>query len=523
VTSTEPMPLRLDVRHCSKFYGRTDALVDVGVQVRPGEVHALLGQNGSGKSTLIKILSGYTAPQPGAHIAVDGVPLAVPIKPQALTGAGISYVHQDLGLIDSLSVMENVRVGRYDANPIFRNINRAKELELVREVLRRLGSNADPRELVSALPQIDRAYAALARALYGRKPGAGLLMLDEVTRSLPRDAALAVYQSAREVVADGGSVLLVTHRLDEVIALADRLTVLRDGRVVTDSVAIDPGMTTHDVAQLILGRRLDAMGRSTTPPSTATIAPVVVGQDLSTDAVAIDSIEFRPGEIVGITGAAGSGVEQVADMLAGAAPRASGTLWVRGRRLDLARNRYNEFLDAGVALVPDDRPVRGLALTLSIRENVTLPRLRRGGRWLLRFADHRRDSDLVIRKLGVVADDDRQPLGELSGGNQQKVLIGKWLLHAPQLLILHEPTQGVDIGARRHLLQLVRQVAQTGCAVALVSVESDDIAEICDRVLVISQGRITRELLGSPELEEIMAAVYGHVDVGQDHTVRVGS
>jgi ribose transport system ATP-binding protein len=496
---------RLEVRHASKTFGNSTVLDDVSLTVRPGRVHGLIGQNGCGKSTLLKLLSGFHRPDPGAEFLVDGRPVGPPVHPRQLRRAGVSFVHQDLGLDLLASVADNVRMGRFTYNRFTRNIDSAAERRAVRATLDRLGADIDPGRPVGTLPPTVRGLVAIARALQDAEPGHGLIVFDESTQSMPKSALARFYRLVRQLAQEGTSILLVSHRLDEVMHLCDAVTVLRDGRKMAD---VDRDATDEaQLTRLMLGREPERLTpgpeRQRDRPTVLTAAEVR-GGDLDGAGV-----ELHAGEIVGVVGLPGSGYEELPYALAGVLPHASGTVTVGGRSLDLAHATPRQTIAAGLALIPGSRAEQGLAPELTALENVSVPRLTvRSSRWNLSNGWQLAEFTSMAGRLGVTPLRPDMPVAAFSGGNQQKLLLAKWLLNQPQVLLLHEPTQAVDVGARRDILAALRSVAETGTAVLISSVEPDDLAAVCDRVLVVESGRVAAELRGPLTPDAILDALY---------------
>jgi ribose transport system ATP-binding protein len=499
---------RLAVAHLSKAFGPTRALRDVQLRVAPGELHGLVGQNGCGKSTLVKILTGVYTPDPGADIAVDGRRLALPIHPMDQRRAGVAVVHQNLGLVDDRTVWENVRLGRYQAGRVFRRINRREEQQAVEEVLGRLGRPLDVRQPVAALSAEDRAAVAIARAMQDHQPGGGLIIFDESTRALGRTARSRFFELVRSLIDGGASVLLISHQLEEIVAATDRVTVLRDGAVV------EGGLVTSEVdeaalTRMMLGRHLVTHVRVDSHARDAVVASV---RGLAAAPVTGFDLDVRRGEIVGLTGLIGSGFQEAAEALGGARRAGAGQLSVAGHAIALDRRRGSteEFIAAGVAFVPERRLDQGLAAELSLADNLTLPRVRRrGGRLRIGAAWQADETAAMIAKLDIRPPHPDAPVSTLSGGNQQKVLLAKWLAGQPNLLVLHEPTQAVDVGARHGLIDAIRDAARDGCGVLIASVDAADLAVLCDRVLVFRDGQVAAELTGHLDQDEIVHATFG--------------
>ncbi|MGI5232207.1 sugar ABC transporter ATP-binding protein [Actinoallomurus sp. CA-142502] len=495
---------RLEVAGIGKTFGSACVLSDARLTVRPGQLHALVGQNGSGKSTLVKVLTGYHAPDAGGTIRVDGAELRLPVRWAQAHAAGVSVVHQDLGLLDHLTVAENIGVGGYSRTRYLRRVDWRAQRTVAAKALRSLRLDLDPAAPVGTLGAAHRAGVAIARAMRDLVPGGGLVILDESTRSLGRDELRRFHEMLRRVMDTGTSVLLVSHSLDEVLTFADRVTVLRDGRVVGRDLDT-AGQTEQAVARLMLGKDVD---RVTAPAAGARPAPAARVSGLYGPGAAGLDLSIGAGEVVGLTGIPGSGVEHLPYLIAGARPARAGRLAVGGTVVDLPKAGVGACIRAGVALVPERRDRDGLAMSLSVRDNICLPRLRRDGRryWVGRRWQQRETAE-AIRSLGIRPNTPMRLVGELSGGNQQKVLLAKWMSVGPKLVILHEPTQAVDVGARSDILNAVRRAADSGVAVLLVSAEAADLAAACDRILVY-HGPDRLEEIRTDDPDTVLGAVY---------------
>ena len=487
----------LEIHGLSKSFGGARALDRVDFTLRPGEVHGLLGQNGSGKSTLIKVLSGYHAPDPDARMALFGRPLALPLLPGQSKQLGIAFVHQNLGLVPSLSVLENLRVGAF-AEGRGMLINWRAESKAARALFARFGLALDPGTLVGSLPPLERALLAIIRAFADLQhaTSGGILVLDEPTPFLPRRDVERLFTLVRGVVKAGASVILVSHDIDEVMEITNRATVLRDGRVAG---TVETARTTReDLLELIVGRRVEAHRRA---------APAVVGGAKPAGQIGIEgvtggglagvSLSVRPGEIVGLTGLIGSGYAALPYLLYDAQRGTEGFLLLGERRVPAARLRPGAAQALGIALLPGDRLGAAGVGDLSITDNITLPMLHD---FISPFGLRRRRMAQVAGRLGAALElRPNQPalaLEALSGGNQQKVLLAKWLHTRPRLLLLDEPTQGVDFGARQQIFAALDAAARDGTAILCASTDYEQLAQICDRVLVFRGGRIAAELAG---------------------------
>jgi ribose transport system ATP-binding protein len=512
---------RLELLELSKTFGANRALNGASFAVAPGEVHGLVGENGSGKSTLVKVLSGYHAPDPGGSLLIDGQPVELPVRPASLHRYGLSVVHQDLGLIDMFSVVENMRVGMFRAGRFSRAIRWRQERAVTHASLNALGAEIDPDALVATLSPAERAEVAIARAIQHHEPGQGVVMFDESTRALPPGPRRHFHSLVRDIVGRGGSVLLVSHQLEEVLEHTDRVTVLRDGRVVAAARSTSE-LSEHELIRLMLGRDLER-GVRTRRSASSTASPAVEVKHLSAGRVSNLDLTLRAGDVAGVTGLLGSGFEDLPYLLAGARPARSGTLSIGDRQFDLSRPSIRELLGAGVALVPERRERDGLAFSETVVDNVTLPRVRANSRGpILRRGWQLREAARVIDELDVRPADPTMLVSQLSGGNQQKVLLGKWLCGETSLLLLHEPSQGVDVGARRDIEEAVARAADHGAAVLLAGMDAAELATLCDRVIVIRDGQADSELTGEITPERIVDAVYGRESESQPPTPTTG-
>ena len=500
---------RLEVARVFKTFGSARVLRDVGLRIAPGELHGLVGQNGCGKSTLVKILTGIYPPDPGGAITVDGRALSLPVRPLEARAAGLSVVHQNLGLVDDRTVWENVRLGRFKASGRFtRRIDGKAERAAVESVFARLGASVDVNEKVGELSAEDRAAVAIARAMQDHQPGGGLIIFDESTRAMGKAARGRFFDLVRSVIDGGASVLMISHQLEEVVEVTDRVTVMRDGQVVEMGI---PTKETDEagLTRLMLGRHLVTHGRV---DSHARDESAVQVRNLVVRSVRGLDLDVKKGEIVGLTGLVGSGAVAVAEAIGGAREARAGTLTINGKKLSLKprRGSNEEFIAAGVAFVAERRLEQGLAAELSVTQNLTLPRVRtRGGRLRIGQGWQAEETAAMIKKLDIKPPEPHQLVGTLSGGNQQKVLLGKWLAGRPDLLVLHEPTQAVDVGARHDIIEAIREAAAAGCGVLISSVDAADLSVLCDRVLVFRAGTVTAELTGDMTQDDVIHATFG--------------
>ncbi|GJF33695.1 putative ribose/galactose/methyl galactoside import ATP-binding protein 3 [Kitasatospora sp. NE20-6] len=497
----------VEIRGLTKRFGRATVLSDVDLTVAPGEIHALVGQNGSGKSTLIKILSGvYTAD--AGQIRVGGQALSTPVRPADLREHNLAFVHQDLGLVDDLTVVENVRVGQYRPGRVLRKIAWEQERRLAEESFARLNASIPMDARMGSLPAGQRAVVAIARAVQGRHPGTGCIVFDESTQSLPRETLPEFYDILRTIARSGTGILIVSHRLDEVMSLADRVTVLRDGKAVAEGVPVTD-LSEAELSRLILGREL-ASGRIG-----AAVDPHAVKPEVALDVTGVSGrtlrkldLQVHGGEVIGITGAGDCGLDEIADIIGGNTRACGGRLRVGGREFALPVTNRDALHDAGLAVIPQNRMEDGLAAEVSAMANVTLPRVTKRGRLFLGRGWQQREFKAAVDSFGIRPALPNAPVGSFSGGNQQKLLISKWLLNAPQVLMACEPTQAVDVGARLDILRALRGAANEGKAVVICSIEVQDLAAVCDRVIVLRAGRDHLELGDDVTAEAITRATY---------------
>ncbi len=499
-STTTPTRTALRVTGLSKAFGSTRAVQDVTFTVGSGEVHALLGHNGSGKSTLVKMISGLVRPDAG-HVEVGEEGSSPAASPR------IGVVHQDLALCGDATVLENCCMGEIAARrgPF---IDWERERRTLQPILDSLAADFRPGTMVRDLSPANQAVVAIARALKRGATGAplDLLVLDEATARLRGADAEKVLATARRVAAQGGGVLLVTHHMSEVLGAADRATVLAGGAVVATVDVADT--TEEELLRMVSGREVSALRRTAATARTDGAEPRLVLEGISGEHIHDLSLEVRPGEVLGITGATGAGFEEIPYLVTRPDRCRTGSVLVDGVRL---RGRtYADGRRNGVGVVPADRLLNGVYVAASVRENLS-PVVRRTSRVLGLVGNARERSwasrtgeAFQIRMAGPEI-----PVGALSGGNQQKVLLARVLEDRPKVLILHEPTQGVDEPTRRSLIEIVREAARAGTAVLYVSCDADEVAGAADRVLVVREGRGVHETPGGLDhADEIYAASY---------------
>ncbi len=483
---------RLHLRGATKTFGGVRALDGADLVVRPGEVHGLLGTNGSGKSTLIKVLSGFHAPDAG-RLEMDGRAVPLPMPLGRSEAYGLSFVHQNLGLLAEATVLENLIAGDHERLNSWR-IDWRAEAARARELLAEYQLDLAPEQVVADLSPVNRAQLAIVRAAdrvreHRSHGDAGVLVLDEPTPFLPQEDVRALFAIMRRLREDGVAIIFVSHDIDEVMEVTDRSTVLRDGKVVGSFETA--GTSRAALVEAIVGRAVSTNRRV---PALAEAPPIARVSGLSGDILTDISLEVRPGEVLGLTGLIGAGHDEVPMLLAGAGGRCTGTLTLEGRQLDIATLRPADAIAARIAFIPADRPRLGIAPDLTLTENAMLPRLGRG-LWL-NHAKRRRITTDLLDRFTVKADTADQAASELSGGNQQKLVLGKWLQLRPRLVLLDEPTQGIDVGARQDIYDRLAEVCATGGAVICATSEFEQLEAIAHRVLVFDRGRIKAELAG---------------------------
>ncbi len=491
--ATAPI-LKLD--GIAKSFPGVRALKGVSFEVRPGEVHALLGENGAGKSTLIKIISGVYQPDEGT-IALDGRPARF-ASPQEAQAAGIATIYQELLLFPELSVAENIWMGHAPRGP-FGTIDWAKARAKARELLESLDiHDLDVTRTVGSLSVGNRQRVEIAKAL---SHNARILIMDEPTAALTEHDVERLFGIVRRLRERGVGIIYISHRLEEIFTLADRVTVLRDGEYVATRDVKD--ITTDDLIAMMVGRRIEALF----PKMEAKIGePVLEVENLVRRPMTRGvSLTVRAGEIVGLAGLVGAGRSEFAQVIFGVTPAESGTIRIGGQPVRIRST--GEAKRHGIAYVPEDRGLQGLVRPMKILENASLAVLGRLSR--NSFIDRKAERQLAVdavRKFSIRASSVEQVVNELSGGNQQKVVLGKWLATQPRLLIMDEPTRGIDVGAKSEIHRLMSELAQQGLAILMISSELPEILGMSDRILVMRQGRIVAEFPRAEATQEKIAA-----------------
>jgi ribose transport system ATP-binding protein len=504
----------------SKSFPGQRALDEVSLEMRPGEIHGLLGENGSGKSTLIKVLSGYHAPDPGGRVLIHGEELQFGSAADS-NRLGLRFVHQHLGIINQLTAVENVALASgYDVG-IGRPINLRTQARRTQQLLDRLGVEVDLWRPLGECRAIDRTVVAIARALDGLDPERGTLVLDEPTAALPPDEVENLFTVVRELTRRGVTTIYVSHRLDEVFELVDRVSVLRDGRMqgTRDIASLDRASLVHLIVGSVPERYLavgdvaaEPVPSPSMPPSVSHTPPRLAVRGLRSRTLQSVDFEVDAGEVLGIAGLLGSGREELAAATVGAIAASVESISLDGephRPLDPVRARR-----AGIALVPGNRGAGSAVAAFDVRENITLANLEavsvRGRivrskelgvarRWIDEFELRPRDPALRF--------------SHLSGGNQQKAILARWFNIEPKVVLLDDPTGGVDVGAREAIYELIRAAARTGAAFVVCSSDHEDLVELCARVIVLRRGTVA-EVLERHDItaDRLLRATMGDLD-----------
>jgi rhamnose transport system ATP-binding protein len=496
-------PPLLTLAGISKSFGAVAALQNVRLALYPGEAHGLVGENGAGKSTLVKILAGVYGPDAGT-LTVDGQPRTFTGPADALA-AGIAVIYQEPTLFPDLSVAENIFIGRQPLRGL-RRIDPDAMREASERLFARLGVHLDPERPARGLSIADQQLVEIAKAL---SYDARVLVMDEPTAALSGVEVERLFSVVRALRDAGAAVLFISHRFDEVFSLCQRITVMRDGRWVSSDPSHD--LTVDQVVRRMVGRDVSSLF----PKQDTEVRDVLLDVRGLTRHGVFDDVSFtvRGGEIVALAGLVGAGRSEVVRAVFGIDRYDAGEVYVDGRRLPAGRPAA--AIAAGLALVPEDRRQQGLVMELSVERNATLTRrwsLARFG--ILRRADEYRSAHDWTRRLQVKAGRLSDPVSTLSGGNQQKVVLAKWLSTTPRVLIVDEPTRGIDVGTKAEVHRLLSQLAAEGVAVVMVSSELPEVLGMADRVLVMHEGRLVREISRERATEEsVMFAATGQESI----------
>ncbi|MEV8308641.1 sugar ABC transporter ATP-binding protein [Streptomyces flavidovirens] len=495
---TGPAPV-LALKDVSKSFGAVRALQDVSLQLFPGEAHALAGENGAGKSTLIKTLAGVHRPDTG-QVLLDGAPVAFH-GPADARDAGIAVIYQEPTLFPDLSIAENIFMGRQPRRAL-RRIDRKAVHAATAALMRRLGVDLDPQRPARGLSIADQQIVEIAKAL---SFDARVLIMDEPTAALTGSETARLFSVVEALRAEGAAVLFISHRLEEIFQLCRRVTTLRDGRWVSSELL--DGLTEDDLIRRMVGRDLDELY----PKQVTEIGKTALSvHRLTREGVFRDvSFDVRRGEIVALAGLVGAGRSEVVQAVFGVDRADAGEVHINGT--SLPAGSPTAAMDAGIALVPEDRRQRGLVMEMSIERNIALTGLDKLGKAGLvrRALEQGRAADWAV-KLQLKYNKLSDSVGVLSGGNQQKVVLAKWLATEPSVLIVDEPTRGIDVGTKAEVHRLLSTLAAEGLAVLMVSSDLPEVLGMADRVLVMHEGRLVAEIPRAEATEEsVMAAATG--------------
>jgi ribose transport system ATP-binding protein len=492
----------------AKRYGGVRALEGADLAIDAGRIHAVLGENGAGKSTLIKIMAGVVQPDAG-HLLLDGRPVAF-ASPAAAHAAGIACIFQELSLIPDLSVADNVAI----SNPPrrFGLIDRRAQRRMAEAALARAGAeDVHPLALVKDLSLSRRQMVEIAKAL-ARRPR--ILILDEATSALTAADVMKIYSVLKRLRGEGLALVYISHRMHEIAELADECTVFRNGR----SVATYPAGTKSDreVVELMIGREYSAVFPPLAARPTPSDAPRLELRHLGwTDRLDDVSLRLHAGEVIGLGGLDGQGQRELLLALFGVLRGTTGEVLIDGRPVAIAGPAAAKRSEIGMALIPEDRKTEGLMLAMSVRDNLSFAAL--GRLSTLGVVDGAAEAQAVarmVRLLAIRSDGTDLPATSLSGGNQQKLVLAKWLMMAPRILLLNDPTRGIDVGTKQEIYALLRQLADAGTAILFYSTDYDELVGCCDRVLVMYDGRVRRELVGAQITEH--ALISSALNIGDD-------
>jgi len=484
----------------SKRYGGVRALDRAELVVEAGRIHAVLGENGAGKSTLIKIMAGVVVPDEG-RMLLDGQPVAFP-SPAAAQAAGIACIFQELSLIPDLSVADNIAIS--DPPRRFGLIDRRAQRRMAEAALARAGAeDIHPLALVKELSLSRRQLVEIAKALAGQPR---ILILDEATSALTAADVTRIYAVLKRLRGDGMALLYISHRMHEITELADECTVFCNGRSVASYAA--GTKSDNEVVELMIGREYSAAfpARPARAPSAA--PPLLELRHLCwTHRLDDISLRLHAGEVIGLGGLDGQGQRELLLALFGVLRGTTGEVLIDGRPVAITGPGVAKRPEIGMALIPEDRKTEGLMLPMSVRDNLSFAALGRLSRWgVVDAAAERDEVERIRRLLAIRSDGTELPAGSLSGGNQQKVVIGKWLMMAPRILLLNDPTRGIDVGTKQEIYALLRELAAAGAAILFYSTDYDELVGCCDRVLVMYDGAIKRELQGAEITEHALVS-----------------
>jgi len=505
-------PAIFRLRNVTKHFGGVTAVEDVDFDLQAGEVHALVGENGAGKSTLMKMVHGLYAPDKGTlEVGGETVEFSSPRDAEA---AGIAMIPQELDLFPELSVTENLFVGRHRPRTRWGTLDRATMRAEARERLRSLGVDLDATTTVKGLSAANQQIVAIARALVGE---ARAVVMDEPTASLTEREVQQLFRIISELTSGGVGVVYISHRLDEIFAISDRITVLRDGHHITTAPADE--LDAEELVRLMVGRPLNELF-TRSPHSPGEVALEVRGLGRAGEFEGVD-LAVRRGEIVGLSGLVGAGRSEVAQCIFGIRPPEAGEIRVDGE--DVRIHSPQAAMERGIFYVPEERRSQGLILPFSIKNNITLSILDRISRFGFVPRAERQTADRFAKDLSIRGAKVSDPVSRLSGGNQQKVVLAKSLAREPSILLLDEPTRGIDVGAKSEIYRLIDDLSKEDKAILLISSELEEVLSMSDRIVVMREGRVTGEFKRDEATQEnVMTAATGGRDRSGSDSSREG-
>jgi ribose transport system ATP-binding protein len=494
-----PAPIVLSANRISKSFGEIPVLFSVDFDIRPGEVHAIIGENGAGKSTLIKILSGIEQPSSGS-ISFDGQTVVLPPN-GAAESMGIVLIHQEQNLAEHLTVAESIFLGRELKRFGFLDLKQMRER--AHAVMEMLHVHVDPDARINTLSVADKQMVEIAKAI---SRDARVLIMDEPTAVLSVGETETLFEQIRRLTARGVAVIFISHKLDEIMELANRVTVLRDGQLIA-TVGTE-ALTPDSIAQMMVGRELSNLYPPKHEPDVD--APIVLGvRNLVAKGVKDISFDLRKGEILGFAGLIGSGRTAVAEAVVGLMHRSGGDITLNGQPVNFTR--VAQSVDAGLAYMTKDRKGKGLLLNMGLRPNLTLLTLKKHIKaGLLDGSSEARALERAVRRFDIRARDASVAVGRLSGGNQQKLMLGKTMESEPDIIIMDEPTRGIDVGTKQQIYHIIAALAAEGKSIIVISSEMQEVIGLSHRVVVMREGRLAGVLEGAEITEsEIMRYAAG--------------
>jgi len=486
----------------AKSYAGVHALRDASFELRTGEVHALVGENGAGKSTLIKVLTGAVIPDSG-EISLDGARITEN-SPSISKSLGIAAIYQQPALFPELSVAENISIGQEGSGTFLSMVNWARRRQRAKELLDRIGARIDPETTAAELSMPQQQLVEIARALGSN---ARVLILDEPTASLSEEDTRNLFRVIRELRVSGVGMIYISHRLEELPAIADRVTVLRDGQTIETHEMSD--VSSRQLIQLMVGRELSGVFPKREVPRGDVVFELRGFGSREAGIRGID-LTVHAGEIVGIAGLVGAGRTELAKTIFGLVPPDSGVMLLRGKQITIGHP--SEAIDLHISYLPEDRRRHGVVLDLPISSNITLASLKHlSGFKGMNFRKEKEIAAEYTRRLGVKTPAIYNAVSTLSGGNQQKVALSRWLVTQPAVLILDEPTQGVDVGSKAEIHELVMELAEQGVAILMISSEMPELLGMCDRIAVMNGGTIAKVFERTDATQDlILSSALGH-------------